>query len=62
MYVNSMLTERDMKRNLDLAALRALVAIADFGSVTRAAQVLNLTQSAISMQIKRLEEARRPRH
>ncbi|MGY6534113.1 MAG: LysR family transcriptional regulator [Pararhodobacter sp.] len=46
-----------MKRNLDLSALRALVAIADFGSVTRAAQVLNLTQSAISMQIKRLEEA-----
>lgn len=46
-----------MRRNLDLAALRALVAIADFGSVTRAAQVLHLTQSAISMQIKRLEES-----
>jgi len=45
-----------MRRNLDLAALRALVAIADFGGVTRAAQVLNLTQSAVSMQIKRLEE------
>lgn len=46
-----------MSRNLDLAALRALTAIADFGGVTRAAQVLNLTQSAVSMQIKRLEEA-----
>lgn len=46
-----------MRRNLDLAALRALVAIADFGGVTRAAQVLNLTQSAVSMQIRRLEEA-----
>lgn len=46
-----------MRRNLDLAALRALVAIADFGGVTRAAQVLNLTQSAVSMQIKRLEES-----
>lgn len=45
-----------MKRNLDLAALRALAAIADFGSVTRAAHVLNLTQSAVSMQIKRLED------
>ncbi|MCL4674593.1 MAG: LysR family transcriptional regulator [Pararhodobacter sp.] len=46
-----------MRRNLDLAALRALTAIADFGGVTRAAHVLNLTQSAVSMQIKRLEEA-----
>jgi DNA-binding transcriptional LysR family regulator len=47
----------DMRRNLDLAAIRALTAIADFGGVTRAAHVLNLTQSAVSMQIKRLEEA-----
>lgn len=46
-----------MRRNLDLAALRALAAIADFGGVTRAAQLLNLTQSAVSMQIKRLEDA-----
>ena len=44
-----------MRRNLDLAALRALAAIADFGGVTRAAHVLNLTQSAVSMQLKRLE-------
>jgi DNA-binding transcriptional LysR family regulator len=48
---------RDMPRNLDLAALRALVTIADFGGVTRAAGVLNLTQSAVSMQVRRLEEA-----
>ena len=46
-----------MRRNLDLAALRALAAIADFGGVKRAAHVLNLTQSAVSMQIKRLEES-----
>ncbi|MCB1388747.1 MAG: LysR family transcriptional regulator [Rhodobacteraceae bacterium] len=46
-----------MRRNLDLAALRALAAINDFGGVTRAAQLLNLTQSAVSMQIKRLEES-----
>ncbi|MEM9581047.1 MAG: LysR family transcriptional regulator [Pseudomonadota bacterium] len=43
-------------RNLDLTALRSLVAIADTGGVTRAAGLLNLTQSAVSMQIKRMEE------
>ncbi|MEZ5912710.1 MAG: LysR family transcriptional regulator [Paracoccaceae bacterium] len=46
-----------MPRNLDLTALRALVAVADVGGVTRAAGLLNLTQSAVSMQIKRLEES-----
>lgn len=43
-------------RNLDLATLRSLVAVADAGGVTRAAGFLHLTQSAVSMQIKRLEE------
>ncbi len=46
-----------MSRNLDLTALRSFVAVADAGGVTRAAGFLNLTQSAVSMQIKRLEEA-----
>lgn len=46
-----------MRRNLDLTALRSFVAVADAGGVTRAAGFLNLTQSAVSMQIKRLEEA-----
>ncbi|ODM44012.1 LysR family transcriptional regulator [Cereibacter johrii] len=45
-----------MPRNLDLTALRSFVAVADAGGVTRAAGFLNLTQSAVSMQIKRLEE------
>jgi len=45
-----------MARNLDLTSLRSFVAIADAGGVTRAAGFLNLTQSAVSMQIKRLEE------
>ncbi len=45
-----------MSRNLDLTSLRSFVAIADAGGVTRAAGFLNLTQSAVSMQIKRLEE------
>ncbi|MEO0998087.1 MAG: LysR family transcriptional regulator [Pseudomonadota bacterium] len=43
-------------RNLDISALRSLAAIADAGGVTRAADSLNLTQSAVSMQIKRLEQ------
>lgn len=45
-----------MPRNLDLTALRSFVAIADAGGVTRASGFLNLTQSAVSMQIKRLED------
>ncbi len=46
-----------MPRNLDIAALRSFVTAADLGGVTRAAGQLNLTQSAVSMQIKRLEES-----
>jgi DNA-binding transcriptional LysR family regulator len=46
----------DMTRNLDLTSLRSFVTIAETGGVTRAAQQLNLTQSAVSMQIKRLED------
>ena len=44
-------------RNLDISALRSFVMIAELGGVTRAAERLNLTQSAVSMQLKRLEEA-----
>jgi len=44
-------------RNLDLTALRAFHTVAETGSVTRAASLLNLTQSAVSMQLKRLEES-----
>ncbi len=46
-----------MIRNLDLTALRSFVAVAESGGVTRAAAQLHLTQSAVSMQLKRLEEA-----
>ena len=46
-----------MARHLDLASLRSFVAVAESGGVTRAAGFLHLTQSAVSMQIKRLEEA-----
>jgi len=43
-------------RNLDITTLRSFVAVADNGGVTRAAGYLHLTQSAVSMQLKRLEE------
>ena len=46
-----------MPRNLDTTALRAFAAVAETGGVTRAASMLNLTQSAVSMQLKRLEVA-----
>ena len=45
-----------MPRSFDIAALRSFVAIAETGGVTRAASRLNLTQSAVSMQLKRLED------
>lgn len=45
-----------MHRNLDLVSLRTLIAVADTGGMTRAANLLHMTQSAVSMQMKRLEE------
>ncbi len=56
MFGMSSIKERDVTRNLDLTALRAFVTVADTGGVTRAAGLLNLTQSAVSMQLKRLEQ------
>src|SRR5690242_20977377 len=41
---------------LDPELLQAFVAVADRRSFTRAAAALNRTQSAVSMQIKRLED------
>jgi DNA-binding transcriptional LysR family regulator len=43
-------------RNLDIGSLRSLLTVAQVGGITRAAQRLNLSQSAVSLQIKRLEE------
>ncbi len=45
-----------MPRNLDISALRSFIGVADAGGVTKAAKRLHLTQSGVSMQIKRLEE------
>jgi DNA-binding transcriptional LysR family regulator len=42
--------------NLDLDLLKTFIAIADTGSFTRAADDVGRTQSAVSMQIKRLED------
>ncbi len=41
---------------LELRHLRTLVALRDTGSLVRAAQLLNLTQSALSHQVKLLED------
>lgn len=41
---------------LDVDQLRTFVAIAETGSFTRAAEIVHKTQSAVSMQMKRLEE------
>ena len=43
-------------RNLDIDLLRCFVTIADTRSFTRAGERLGRTQSAISLQLKRLEE------
>jgi DNA-binding transcriptional LysR family regulator len=57
MFFDVAIKDGDMNRTLDLSSLRSFVAVADTGGVTRAANVLNLTQSAVSMQMKRLENA-----
>ena len=45
-----------MRRDIDIALLRAFVAVVETGSVTAAAALLNLTQAAVSQQLKRLED------
>ena len=47
---------RESLRSLDLDVLRAFVMVAETRSFTRAAERLNRGQSAVSMQIKRLED------
>lgn len=41
---------------LDVESLRTFLAVLDYGSMTRAADHLHLTQSAVSWKIKRLED------
>ncbi|MDE3027236.1 MAG: LysR family transcriptional regulator [Paracoccaceae bacterium] len=48
----------DLKsRRLEIDALRVLRAVQQHGGVTRAAEALGITQSAVSHKIKRLEES-----
>lgn len=47
----------EMTERLEIDALRALLAISSHGGVTRAAEHLALSQSAVSHKIRRLEEA-----
>lgn len=43
-------------RKVDIDAMRALKAVAELGGVTKAADFLSLSQSAVSHKIRRLEE------
>ncbi len=45
-----------MSRNLDITLLRSFAAVMDTAGMTAAANVLNLTQGAVSQQIRRLED------
>jgi DNA-binding transcriptional LysR family regulator len=45
-----------MRRHIDLALLRTFVTVAETGGMTSAAKALNLTQAAVSQQVRRLEE------
>lgn len=45
-----------MPTNLDVDQLKTFIAICQTGSFTKAAEQVNKTQSAVSMQMKRLEE------
>ncbi len=57
MFLKLIIKKGDVMRNLDMTALRAFVTVSDAGGVTKASGLLNLTQSAVSMQLKRLEES-----
>src|SRR5437899_1299114 len=46
-----------MRNDLDIALLRAFLAVVESGGVTRAAASLGVSQAAASQQLKRLEEA-----
>ncbi len=44
------------KCDLDLSALRALIALGDLASFTRVAEKVNLSSSAVFCQIRQLED------
>ncbi len=50
-----MVSNMSAVQDIDVRLLRAFVAVADTGRMTTAARVVNLSQGAVSQQIKRLE-------
>jgi DNA-binding transcriptional LysR family regulator len=56
MDLEDVMDRRLMNRNVDVAVARAFLAVVETGSVTLAARQLNLTQGAISQQLRRLED------
>lgn len=53
---DSPITSQHAEAPLDIRQIRSFLAIADTGSVTRAAEVLHVVQPAVSRQLKLLEE------
>ena len=47
-------------RTVSIRQLRALAALAENGSITAAANKLHLTQPAVTLQLRNLQDARRP--
>ena len=46
-----------MPRNIDIALLRTFDAVIETGGLSSAARLLNVSQAAVSLQLKRLEDA-----
>ena len=55
-FAQSPMHRRYDRLNIPTELLRTMVAIADLGSFTKAGELLQLTQSAISAQVKRLQQ------
>lgn len=56
MYYGPQYMEKPVNPDIDIDLLRAFLAVAERASFTAAARLLNRTQSAVSLQVKRLEQ------
>ncbi len=52
--IEDIINETNMLQSIDLRTLRAFVTVAREGNVTRAAELLHVTQPAVTLQLKRL--------